>query len=91
MVSPLMRVETLLTGETRHRRTIFGRMVLEVEEQHRHISGCPPPPGRNRNAWAAYLYDTAGATWLTWRDATYEDVNEIARRTLKNAKPVGDT
>lgn len=87
----MARIETMLTGATRHRPGWFGRMVLEVEEQHRSFSTTPPPPGRDGVRWDAYLQSTASRPWYTWRDATYADVAALERRFSTNPIPQPDT
>ena len=55
----------MLTGNTRYRKTLFGKMVLQVQERLSHAA-------RRR----AKLRMTTGSVYL-WRDAKEEDLKEL--------------
>jgi hypothetical protein len=54
-----------LSGRTRHRRSLLGKMVLQVEERHRRVTLYGPG------------YNKYGAWQLRWRDATFEDLYQL--------------
>lgn len=61
MVPPPMVWEDQLTGRTRHRRSLFGKMILQVELETRSVTLHAPG------------HETRGTARTTWTDATFDD------------------
>jgi hypothetical protein len=65
-----------LTGRTRHRQSLFGKMVLQVEERQRRVTLYGP--GRERYS----------GELLRWRDACFADLYELLNNGAEMAGPV---
>lgn len=64
---PIARTPWVLTGQRRHRRGFFGRMILQVEETCR-----VGPAHQHEERWSS--------TRSKWRDASWQDVLSLERR-----------
>lgn len=73
--------ESTLTGRVRARPSWFGKQILQVEVVTTSFSSCPPPPGRDAQAWKAKMR-AQGDQAFSWRDATWADWQTIGRADL---------
>lgn len=62
----------MLTGKTRYRSSMFGKLVLQVEEEYLDFH----PLGTD--------------TLLRWRDADFEDFQELEAAKVRNKKGAHD-
>jgi hypothetical protein len=65
MVAPPTVWEQQLTGRTRHRSGLFGKMILQVEVEHRCVTLHAPG------------HETRGASYTRWHDATFDDWHQL--------------
>lgn len=69
MAAPPTIWQVELTGETRHRPAMFGKMVLQVQEIRRSVRLVSP---EHREVSAGGI--------TTWRDARWEDLDALTRK-----------
>jgi hypothetical protein len=82
MVAVPPRMRAFLTGRARARPGLFGRIVLQVEEQQEAVKReIPPPPNydeEQRREWRNRLPEVLWSR-RAWRDATWEDLQELSQ------------
>lgn len=73
MVAAPTFTQVKLTGRTRHRTSLFGKQILQVEELHERMRmGWPGPNGEPAQ------HRPCGIIGKTeWRDATFDDIYSI--------------
>lgn len=81
MVAIPMRHDAELTGQARVRAGWRGKLVLQVQVRTIAYSALPAPPGRNVKEWREHMRSEGYAT-LSWRDATWADMQALTRLDL---------